>query len=52
MFFFVRMINELGIEEHADKKCKALSGGTKRKLAFAISLLNSPQVSLLDGEFF
>jgi ABC-type multidrug transport system ATPase subunit len=44
-------MNELGIEEHADKKCKTLSGGTKRKLAFAISLLGSPQVSLLDGNY-
>ena len=40
----------LNIEEHADKKAKNLSGGTKRKLAFAISTFASPKVVLLDGK--
>ena len=39
----------LDIEEHADKKSKNLSGGTKRKLSFAISTFASPSVVLLDG---
>lgn len=39
----------LGIEEHADKRSKNLSGGTKRKLSFAISTFDSPRVVLLDG---
>jgi ABC-type sugar transport system ATPase subunit len=42
-------MNALDITEHADKKSKHLSGGTKRKLAFAISILASPKVVLLDG---
>lgn len=39
----------LDITEHADKKSKNLSGGTKRKLTFAISMFASPKVVLLDG---
>lgn len=39
----------LGIMEHADKLAKNLSGGTKRKLSFAISLFSSPHIVLLDG---
>lgn len=39
----------LNIEEHADKRSKNLSGGTKRKLSFAISTFASPRVVLLDG---
>lgn len=42
----------LGIEEHADKRSKNLSGGTKRKLSFAISMFASPSVVLLDGIFY
>lgn len=38
----------LGITEHSDKKSKDLSGGTKRKLTFAISTFASPTVVLLD----
>nr|QUF59433.1 ATP-binding cassette transporter Abca5 [Brachionus angularis] len=41
-------MNMLGITEHADKKSKNLSGGTKRKLSFAISIFASPNVVLLD----
>jgi energy-coupling factor transporter ATP-binding protein EcfA2 len=45
-------MSALGITEHADKKTKHLSGGTKRKLAFAIAILASPKVVLLDGRIF
>ena len=38
----------LDIVEHKDKKAKELSGGTKRKLCFAISMLGNPKVVLLD----
>lgn len=41
-------INKLKITEHADKQSKHLSGGTKRKLAFAISMFGLPKISLLD----
>jgi ATP-binding cassette subfamily A (ABC1) protein 5 len=38
----------LKIAEHADKAVKEISGGTKRKLCFAISLLGEPEVVLMD----
>ncbi|XP_070580684.1 cholesterol transporter ABCA5-like isoform X2 [Ptychodera flava] len=38
----------LKIYSHADKKAKELSGGTKRKLCFCISMLGEPQIVLLD----
>jgi ATP-binding cassette, subfamily A (ABC1), member 5 len=38
------------IKKHADKQSKFLSGGTKRKLSFAISIFNAPDVALLDGK--
>ena len=44
-------MSELGILEHADKQVKNLSGGTKRKLAYAITLFGSPNIVLLDGNF-
>eukprot|EP00055_Hartaetosiga_balthica_P006636 m.21271 g.21271 ORF g.21271 m.21271 type:complete len:1697 (+) comp5336_c0_seq2:82-5172(+) len=37
-----------GITEHSQKWSKNLSGGTKRKLNVAISLINHPSVCLLD----
>ena len=40
----------LGIEEHADKQVKNLSGGTKRKLTFAITLFGNSNIVLLDGK--
>lgn len=49
--FFFRIAERLGIEEHFDKKIRHLSGGTKRKLAFAISMLAEPDILLLDGNF-
>jgi len=41
-------IRALGITEHENKRGKQLSGGTKRKLCFAISMMGNPQVVLLD----
>jgi ATP-binding cassette subfamily A (ABC1) protein 5 len=43
-----RIMNQLRINEHADKQVKDLSGGTKRKLCFGISLLGQPKLLLLD----
>merc|ERR1719427_312663 len=41
-------IDALDIKEHANKLGKQLSGGTQRKLCFAMSMLNSPPVVLFD----
>ncbi|GAU94869.1 hypothetical protein RvY_06575 [Ramazzottius varieornatus] len=38
----------LSITEHLSKKAANLSGGTKRKLTFVISMLGSPPLVLLD----
>lgn len=38
----------LDLNEHMYKMCYTLSGGNKRKLAVAISLIGSPSVVLLD----
>ncbi|XP_033629986.1 ATP-binding cassette sub-family A member 5-like isoform X1 [Asterias rubens] len=38
----------LEISEHADKKSQELSGGTKRKLCFAMSMLGTPKIVFLD----
>ena len=38
----------LGIQEFRDKVSKVLSGGTKRKLSFAIAMISSPDVAFLD----
>lgn len=52
---FFRLINTylhgLHITEHANKQTRHLSGGTKRKLSYAIAMLGSPKVVLLDGKF-
>ncbi|XP_055347525.1 ABC-type organic anion transporter ABCA8B-like isoform X2 [Paramacrobiotus metropolitanus] len=40
--------NGLDIKEHMDKKSSALSGGTKRKLTFTISMIGNPPVVMLD----
>ena len=42
------LLRSLKISEHADKPCKNISGGTKRKLCFAISLLGQPEIVLMD----
>ncbi|CAH1795731.1 unnamed protein product [Owenia fusiformis] len=41
-------LKSLRIEEHADKHAKKLSGGTKRKLCYALSMLGKPDVVLMD----
>ncbi|CAH1274359.1 ABCA5 [Branchiostoma lanceolatum] len=41
-------IEALEIEEHQDKKSPKLSGGTKRKVSFLISLLGNPKIVLMD----
>ncbi|XP_038064464.1 ATP-binding cassette sub-family A member 10-like [Patiria miniata] len=38
----------LNISEHANKKAQQLSGGTKRKLCFAISMIGKPKIVFLD----
>ena len=42
------MIDEMALEEFPDKISGRLSGGNKRKLSVAISLLCNPQIVLLD----
>jgi ABC-type multidrug transport system ATPase subunit len=42
------LIRLLTLHEHVDKMCYTLSGGNKRKLSVAISLIGSPLVILLD----
>ncbi|GAM21164.1 hypothetical protein SAMD00019534_043390 [Acytostelium subglobosum LB1] len=41
-------IQKFEIEEHRHKKSKELSGGTKRKLSVACSLIGSPRVVFMD----
>ena len=38
----------LRIEEHSKKYAKDCSGGTKRKLSYAMSMLGDPKIVLLD----
>lgn len=42
------VVKEVGLDEHKDKQSRALSGGNKRKLNFAISVLDTPDLLLLD----
>ncbi|CAF1041355.1 unnamed protein product [Brachionus calyciflorus] len=42
------LIELLDLKEHENKMCFTLSGGNKRKLSVAISLVGSPSVILLD----
>ncbi len=44
------LINLLDLNDHSYKMCYTLSGGNKRKLSVAISLIGSPVLVLLDGE--
>ena len=42
------MITEIGLTDCADRLCGTYSGGNKRKLSTAISLIGKPQVVFLD----
>lgn len=42
------LISLLDLDDHIYKMCKTLSGGNKRKLSVAISLVGSPSIVLLD----
>jgi ATP-binding cassette subfamily A (ABC1) protein 5 len=50
--FFHRLVRHflkgLQIEEHSEKYSKDLSGGTKRKLTYCMSMLGAPKIVLLD----
>lgn len=41
-------ISHLKLESHRKKKTKKLSGGTKRKLSYIMSILGSPHLVLMD----
>ncbi|KAJ8299359.1 hypothetical protein KUTeg_023419 [Tegillarca granosa] len=41
-------MENLKVNEHADKHAKKLSGGTKRKLSYVMSMLGKPKIVLLD----
>jgi len=43
-----RYLKGLQIEDHVKKKPKKLSGGTKRKLSYCLSIIGSPTIALLD----
>jgi len=42
------LMNKLGLKEHAEKRVKNLSGGTKRKLSVALALIGGPEIIILD----
>lgn len=50
--YFCRIVNlyltGLQIHEHADKQTQECSGGTKRKLSFAMAMVGGPKVVLMD----
>jgi len=41
-------LSGLQIHEHADKQSQECSGGTKRKLSFAMAMVGGPKVILMD----
>ncbi|XP_028824838.1 cholesterol transporter ABCA5 isoform X2 [Denticeps clupeoides] len=43
-----RVVHALDLKDHLHKQSKNLSGGIKRKLCFALSMLGNPQIVLLD----
>ncbi|KAL1415397.1 hypothetical protein MTO96_006842 [Rhipicephalus appendiculatus] len=45
------MIAVTGLQEHADKRCDYYSGGNKRKLSIAISLIGLPGVVFMDEPY-
>ena len=42
------LLKKVNLEEHKNKKIKALSGGMKRRLGIAQALLNNPKVLIVD----
>jgi ABC-type multidrug transport system ATPase subunit len=44
----LRLLSEVGLEVHTQKKVSELSGGMKQRLGLAVALLGNPQVLLLD----
>ncbi|KAJ3071815.1 ATP-binding cassette sub- A member 5 [Podochytrium sp. JEL0797] len=49
--FWIRMlVDAMGsnLSADLDKQCKEMSGGTKRKIAFLVSLVGKPQILFLD----
>jgi ATP-binding cassette subfamily A (ABC1) protein 3 len=42
------MIQKMCLENHASQRCEHLSGGNRRKLSTALSLIGEPDVILLD----
>ncbi|PAA89137.1 hypothetical protein BOX15_Mlig015942g2 [Macrostomum lignano] len=42
------LVNGLGLSEHRDKQAEQLSGGNKRRLCLAISLLGNPSLVVID----
>ena len=45
---YEQFAEDLGFTEHLDKKSKAYSGGTKRKLSTALALIGEPKIIFLD----
>jgi ABC-type multidrug transport system ATPase subunit len=45
------LITQLGIERHRNLPAGGYSGGTKRKLSVAVSLVGDPAVVLLAGAY-
>lgn len=43
-----KYIEGLQIMDHADKQVSCCSGGTKRKLSFALAMIGNPKLVLLD----
>ncbi|XP_036138839.1 ABC transporter A family member 1 [Monomorium pharaonis] len=41
-------LSDLQIQDHADKQSQECSGGTKRKLSFAMAMVGGPKVILMD----
>ncbi|MCQ9123668.1 ABC transporter ATP-binding protein [Rodentibacter caecimuris] len=46
--WLLELLEKTGLTEHKSKRAKHLSGGLKRRLNFAIGLINRPKVIFLD----